>query len=122
MVYTFNKPDAAERHTIEYFEIMGNRAIYFDGWLARTIHRAAWQTKSLPPLEEDVWDLYNVRKDFSLAKNLATKNRYLSLPMVNINTLLPRFFTYLGGKFALPCLLCQQDTLQSQRQEGKAPH
>ena len=73
MVYSFDRPDAAERHTIQYFEIMGNRALYFDGWMARTIHRAAWQTKNLPPLEDDVWDLYNVREDFSLANNLASK-------------------------------------------------
>lgn len=73
MVYSFDRPDAAERHNIQYFEIMGNRAIYFDGWMARTIHRAAWQTKNLPPLKDDVWDLYNVHEDFSLANNLASK-------------------------------------------------
>ena len=32
-------------HTTQYFEMFGNRAIYHDGWLARTIHRAPWQTK-----------------------------------------------------------------------------
>lgn len=73
LAYTFNNPSAAERHTIQYFEMFGNRALYYDGWFARTIHRAPWQTSNLPPLESDVWDLYYVRDDFSLTKNLADK-------------------------------------------------
>jgi arylsulfatase A-like enzyme len=71
MLYSFNDASAKERHTTQYFEIFGNRAIYNDGWLARTIHRAPWQTLKQQPLESDVWDLYNVREDFSLSKNLA---------------------------------------------------
>jgi len=71
MLYTFDNAKAAERHKTQYFEMFGNRAIYQDGWLARTIHRAPWQTKNLPPLTSDVWDLYDVRNDFSLTTNLA---------------------------------------------------
>jgi len=71
LLYTFNDANAKERHTTQYFEMFGNRAIYQDGWLARTLHRAPWQTSGLPPLENDVWDLYNVRDDFSLTRNLA---------------------------------------------------
>ncbi len=71
MAYSFNDSDAAERHTIQYFEMFGNRALYHDGWFARTIHRAPWEMKDFPPLEEDVWDLYNVKEDFSLTNNLA---------------------------------------------------
>ncbi|UXX79133.1 arylsulfatase [Reichenbachiella carrageenanivorans] len=73
LLYTFNDAAAAERHTIQYFEMFGNRAIYNNGWFARTIHRAAWQTTNLPPLTADVWDLYHVDEDFSLTKNLASK-------------------------------------------------
>ena len=68
---TFNDAKARERHTTQYFEIFGNRAIYRDGWLARTLHRAPWQTGKQKPLESDTWDLYNVREDFSLTRNLA---------------------------------------------------
>jgi arylsulfatase len=53
--------------------MFGNRAIYNDGWLARTIHRAPWQTSNLQPLTSDVWELYDVRNDFSLTNNLATE-------------------------------------------------
>jgi arylsulfatase len=73
LLYAFNDAKAPERHTTQYFEMFGNRAIYDNGWFARTIHRAAWQTKDLPPLTSDVWDLYNARNDFSLSKNLAAE-------------------------------------------------
>ncbi len=73
LLYAFNDAKAAERHKMQYFEMFGNRAIYNDGWLARTIHRAPWQTSNLKPLTTDVWDLYDVRSDFSLTNNLATK-------------------------------------------------
>ena len=74
MVYSFNDADATERHTIQYFEMFGNRALYNNGWFARTIHRAPWENTNLPNLEEDVWELYNAREDFSLTKNLAKKH------------------------------------------------
>ena len=45
MVYTFANPKAASRHTTQYFEIFGNRAIYLDGWLAGAVHRAPWEFK-----------------------------------------------------------------------------
>jgi arylsulfatase A-like enzyme len=74
LLYTFNEANAKDRHTTQYFEIFGNRAIYHDGWLARTIHRAPWQTTNLPPLATDRWDLFNVREDFSLADNVADQH------------------------------------------------
>jgi len=40
MLNTFNDAKAKENHLIQYFEIFGNRAIYHDGWLAGTVHRA----------------------------------------------------------------------------------
>jgi len=73
LLYTFNDADAKERHTTQYFEMFGNRAVYHDGWFARTIHRAPWQAVDMPPLETDTWDLYDVHEDFSLANNLADK-------------------------------------------------
>lgn len=73
LLYSFNDADAKERHTTQYFEMFGNRAVYHDGWFARTIHRAPWQAVDMPPLETDTWDLYNVHEDFSLANNLADK-------------------------------------------------
>jgi arylsulfatase len=74
MRYTFDDAKAPDRHTIQYFEIFGNRGIYANGWLARTIHRAPWEFTVRGKLEDDVWDLYDTRSDFSLANNLAAQN------------------------------------------------
>jgi arylsulfatase A-like enzyme len=72
--YTYADAKAPNRHTTQYFEIFGNRAIYHDGWLAGTVHRAAWEFKVRAPLEQDTWELYDTRADFSLANDLAAKN------------------------------------------------
>ena len=74
MAYTFADSKAPSRHATQYFEIFGNRAIYQDGWLAGTVHRAAWEFKVRRPLEDDIWELYDTRADFSLANDLAAKN------------------------------------------------
>ncbi|QWG16930.1 arylsulfatase [Bradyrhizobium sediminis] len=74
MAYTFANPKAPSTHTTQYFEIFGNRAIYSDGWLAGTVHRAAWETKPRRPLEQDIWELYDTRSDFSLRNDLAARN------------------------------------------------
>jgi arylsulfatase len=73
LLASFDDPKAKGRAT-QYFEIAGNRAVYHDGWFARTIHRAPWEYKPRHPLESDQWELYDVRSDFSLATDLAAKN------------------------------------------------
>ena len=73
LAYTFTDPQAPSRHTTQYFEIFGNRAIYHDGWLAGTLHRAPWEFKPRTTLENDTWELYETRADFSLANDLAAK-------------------------------------------------
>jgi arylsulfatase len=74
MLYTVDDAKAAERHTTQYFEMFGNRAIYHDGWVAATRHSIPWLNVPLPPLKDDVWELYNVNEDFSEANNLAAQN------------------------------------------------
>ncbi|RZU42150.1 arylsulfatase [Edaphobacter modestus] len=74
MVYTFADAKAASKHTTQYFEIFGNRAIYQNGWLAGTVHRAAWEFTPRRKLEDDVWELYDAQNDFSLTNDLAAKN------------------------------------------------
>jgi len=74
LAYTFTDAGAAEKHTVQYFEMFGNRAIYQDGWFARTIHRPAWKQKPDNTLQEDKWELYNSKEDFSLANDLAPQN------------------------------------------------
>lgn len=74
MLYSFDDARAKDRHLTQYFEIFGNRAIYQEGWLAGTVHRAAWESKVRAPLDQDTWELYDTRTDFSLANDLAGKN------------------------------------------------
>ena len=74
LVYSFDNAGAKETHTVQYFEMFGNRAIYSDGWYARTIHRPAWQSKPSQSLQDDPWDLYNSTEDFSLSNNVASSN------------------------------------------------
>ena len=74
MVYSMNDAKAADRHTTQYFEIFGNRAIYNDGWLAGTVHKAPWEAKPRASLADDRWELYDTRSDFSLRNDQAKTN------------------------------------------------
>lgn len=73
-VYSFEDANAPETHTTQYFEMFGNRGIYHDGWTASSRHSIPWLMAELPPLEDDVWELYHVDEDFSQANNLAESN------------------------------------------------
>jgi arylsulfatase len=87
-VNVFPDPDRGGEHALQLqrrqsrrpapdpvFEIFGNRAIYHDGWFAGTVHKAPWELKPRATLENDQWELYNTRTDFSLANDLAKSNR-----------------------------------------------
>jgi arylsulfatase len=73
MAYTFNDAKAAGRHETQYFEMFGNRGIYHNGWTAVTRHKTPWllQGEKTPPFDDDVWELYDTRKDWSQSNNLA---------------------------------------------------
>jgi arylsulfatase len=75
MAYTFDDSTAKGRRTTQYFEMFGNRAIYHDGWVAATRHSIPWVMASLPPFDQDRWELYNVETDFSQAIDLASQNQ-----------------------------------------------
>ena len=74
MMYTFDDSKAESHHKTQYFEIFGNRAIYADGWLAGTLHRAPWEMTPRRALLDDKWELYDTRQDFSLVNDLAAQN------------------------------------------------
>ena len=74
MIYSFDDGQAKERHTKQYFEMFGNRAMYKDGWLARVVHKAPWRPKVERSLQEDKWELYNTKEDFALVNDLSGKN------------------------------------------------
>ncbi len=73
MVYAFDDAEAEDRHTTQYFEMFGNRAIYHNGWFARTIHKAPWEAEPRRPMNEDIWELFDTATDFSLANDLSAE-------------------------------------------------
>jgi arylsulfatase A-like enzyme len=70
MLATLRDGDAPETHTVQYFETFGNRGIYHQGWTAVTKHVTPWNPGNMPPLDEDVWELYGP-DDWTQAHNLA---------------------------------------------------
>ncbi|AKD99693.1 arylsulfatase [Rhodococcus erythropolis] len=74
MVYTFDDAEAAERHDLQYFEMAGNRGIYYKGWSAVTRHSTPWLfAEALPALDDDVWELYDGSQDWTQSKDLAAE-------------------------------------------------
>ena len=75
LLYTFDHDAAPERHTTQYFEMFGNRAIYKNGWMASTTPlRLPWVTAAgvaEPNPDDFKWELYNVAEDNSQANDLA---------------------------------------------------
>jgi arylsulfatase len=75
MNYSFAAPEAGERHLTQYFEMGGSRGIFHEGWVACTPHRTApWDLHNpVPPLDEDVWELYDTTTDWTQARDLAAE-------------------------------------------------
>ena len=79
MVYTWDKANAnaPTRHTTQYFEMLGNRAIYHDGWIAATTPvTLPWELSSAPAPDVITgynWELYNVKEDPTEYDDLAAK-------------------------------------------------
>ena len=77
--YTFDAKNAREpsRHKTQYFEMMGQWALYHEGWLLSTqVNRAPWEAfgaANPDPLNNQVLELYDLNKDFSQSQNLADK-------------------------------------------------
>lgn len=70
---SFNDANAPETHEVQYFEMMGNRGIYYKGWTACTKHRTPWLADQPPPFDADVWELYSPQ-DWTQANNIVADN------------------------------------------------
>lgn len=75
MMYSFADGDAAAARGTQYFEIVGNRGIYHDGWFANTAPRnLPWNISRAGPGTDTStyeWELYNLDEDFSQSNNVA---------------------------------------------------
>jgi arylsulfatase len=78
MVYTFDAPDAPSTRHTQYYEMLGNRGIYHNGWLANTTPRnMPWNISKLRPGTDTAtygWELYDLQTDFSQAHDLAARD------------------------------------------------
>jgi arylsulfatase len=83
--YTFADALAKERHSQQYFEIFGNRALYKDGWIACSrFDRIPWRLDRAALArfgpggdwdpDNDKWELYNLEEDFTQANDLADQH------------------------------------------------
>ncbi len=85
-LYTFDDDEAAERHTTQYFEMFGSRAIYKDGWWAASNPtRLPWDVSPATlaqfgpktdwdPDRDVGWELFDLRTDFSQAHDVAAEH------------------------------------------------
>jgi arylsulfatase A-like enzyme len=72
MLYSFNDAKAPERHDLQYFEMFGNRGIYYKGWSAVTKHSTPWLLiEKAPPFNNDLWELYDGSNDWTQAHDLS---------------------------------------------------
>jgi arylsulfatase A-like enzyme len=67
MAYTLTDAKAETRKHVQYYEMLGSRAIWSNGWTAVT-----WHEKDTP-WESDKWELYNTDQDFTQSNDLAAK-------------------------------------------------
>lgn len=76
--YAFDHADAPTAKPVQYFETLGDRAIWHDGWKAVVRHHGEHS------FEDDVWELYHTAEDFSEVHNLAEPNADRLMQMVNL--------------------------------------
>jgi arylsulfatase len=79
MIYTFDSANAnaPSKRATQYFEMLGNRALYHDGWIAVTPPpQPPWLlgTAPMPPLTDYKWELYNITNDYSENNDMAAQN------------------------------------------------
>lgn len=71
MNYSFGDAGAPSTHKTQYFEMMGNRGLYHDGWKIATYHgRRPWENEARWTFDEDHWELYNLEEDPSESHDL----------------------------------------------------
>lgn len=80
---SLNNANEPSKHTVQYYDIFGSRAIYQDGWKAGAQHKPDYwnftrfkDEKEIPNEhpDKDVWELYHLKEDFNERNDLATKN------------------------------------------------
>ncbi len=131
LVPSISSPELPEQPRTQYFEVNGHRSIYHDGWMASAHHGGVPWGVGRPSkgrsFEEDSWELYDLDRDFSQARDLAASEperltamvarfeeeaaRVGILPLHDTRTsrsAMPNLsegrtsFTYYGGELGIP--------------------
>ncbi len=90
LAYSFAAPDQPTKKTSQYFEMLGHRGIWHDGWKAVTWHRQG------TPFDGDQWELYHLDQDFNELHDLSTEQPEKLTEMVG------RWFAEAGTYKVLP--------------------
>lgn len=90
MAYTFDAADAPTRKVTQYYEILGDRALYHRGWTAVTMHTAG------EDFDADHWELYHTEADFSECRDLSARHPE------KLRELIERWWTEAGRYDVLP--------------------
>lgn len=88
--YSFGAPDEPTRKRTQYFEMLGHRAIWHEGWKAVTVHRPGTR------FEDDRWELYHVAEDFNEMHDLAEAQPE------RLQAMIARWFAQAGACNVLP--------------------
>ncbi|MGH9801255.1 MAG: sulfatase/phosphatase domain-containing protein, partial [Blastocatellia bacterium] len=90
MLYSLNDATAKSRHESQYYEMLGHRAIYYNGWKA-----IAWHERGTE-FDKDKWELFKVDEDFNETNDLAAKNPE------KLREMIERWFAEAGKYNVLP--------------------
>jgi len=94
--HSFDVPDAPTKHLTQYFEMMGHRSIYHDGWRAvcpwpgtsfvesGRVFGAPLTAEMLTELDATGWELYHVETDFAETHDLAKTERARLITMISL--------------------------------------
>jgi arylsulfatase len=76
MLYSVNDAKAPDQRTLQYFEMVGHRGIYHDGWMAVTRHGVPWEMVESQRLRysDDVWELYDTTVDWTQAHDISAEH------------------------------------------------
>lgn len=108
LAYSFDDGETDGRRTTQYYEMVGNRAIWHEGWKAVTMHRQG------TPFDEDDWALYHTDVDFSECHDLAAEHPE------KLRELVDRWWVEAGRYNVLP-LDDRGSELMVMRRPGSAP-
>ena len=75
--HTLESAAEPSKHITQYYEMLGSRALYHDGWKAVVFHPPGMMNYESgnvnPSFDDDIWELYNIANDFSECNDVASQ-------------------------------------------------